>query len=126
MNFRILAITCVLLGFAGSAFAERAISGTERAVGSSERAISGSERAIGGSENGTSGSGTMSVIDSGDTRTNLGTSNGTTTRYSNGVTNSPGVSGSGLDTRRSQFESDSRPLSDKIEQRRKAFEGSSN
>ncbi|MES1945731.1 hypothetical protein C84B14_00240 [Salinisphaera sp. C84B14] len=122
MNIRIVALTCVLLGFAGTALAERAITGSQRAITGSDRAISGSERAIGG-DSGTPGSGNMSVIDGGDRRTNLGISG--STGYSNGVTNSNAARANSLETRRSQFESDSRPLSDKIEQRRRAFEGSS-
>ena len=128
MNIRILALSCVLLGFAGTAMAERAVTGSQRAVTGSDRAVSssgraitGSDRAIGGDSR-TSGSGNMSVIDGGDRRTNLGISGGT--GYSNGVTNSNAARANSLETRRSQFESDSRPLSDKIEQRRRAFEGS--
>ena len=124
MTLRILAITCVLLGATGNAYAERAITGTERAISGSSRAITGSQRAITGSERAiddstSSRSGSMSVIDSSDMRTNLGISGGGATTYSNGI---PERS-SALDTRRDRFESDSRPLSDKIEQRRRAFEG---
>ncbi|MES1941340.1 hypothetical protein T5B8_13940 [Salinisphaera sp. T5B8] len=130
MTLRILAVTCVLLGVTGNAFAQRTITGSERAISGSNRAITGSERAITGSERAindddTSRSGNMSVIDSSDRRTNLGISAGSSS-YSSGVTNSGRVRDSLLDTRRSQFESESRPLSDKIEQRRRAFESSDN